>query len=780
MLYANSVKHKEGKLDLKFSARILLMLLAILAMATMMMPAEASTTGIISGIVVDSETGTKLSGVNIVIKGTNLTTVTDSKGYFVITNVPPGTYQVVASLVGYSDVSESGVQVIMDATSAVDIKLMKTELTEKEVVITGKKSLLQPDMAPTLYMVPARQEKMVKNQPNNLYQIPGLVATQPGITIDGDGRPHIRGGRDNEIGYMLEGIPVMEPLTNVFGTNTVTVGMSRMQIYTGGYRAEYGNAISGVFNEIKKTGSEMNGGRLEMTGGAQNFKGSYFEYGGVSPSGLDYYVGSYLWKTDFEKMSFSSCESSDNIGKFVFPKGKDKWTLLINQGSAKYVMDTVHDYTYMNQPVTPEEDHGHQGYSILGLTWSRNFSPSSFITVRPYLFKTKSVLDALSPDGYMMTYLNYGTKQRGLQIEYTSQLSENHLLKTGASIIDSKNRYLAWTPGLGEMLGYPEWGDYHYNSNVRTRQTGIFLQDQVKINDQWRAEFGIRYDGMKFDKVANPDTDESQISPRLGMSWKIDDKNILKASWGKFIQFPPSYVMERIYVNEGWNNYRLDSLELKPQRSTSWDISWERQLNDDMLMRITPFYRTYTDLLQSQSVNPDDPNSMATMYVNSGNGKATGVECYLTKRLSNNWEGWISYTWQKARANASSFTSSIDPSVWTYCDWDQRHTLNAVLAYRHKDWEHNWQINYGSGLADSVTASTAQYQGHAGSNFVVSWNIIKKLPEGSSLGDQIYLNIWNIFNTSKANHYYVYPDGSKEAATWIVPRFITLGVSRKF
>lgn len=88
MLYANSVKHKEGKLDLKFSARILLMLLAILAMATMMMPAEASTTGIISGIVVDSETGTKLSGVNIVIKGTNLTTVTDSKGYFVITNVP--------------------------------------------------------------------------------------------------------------------------------------------------------------------------------------------------------------------------------------------------------------------------------------------------------------------------------------------------------------------------------------------------------------------------------------------------------------------------------------------------------------------------------------------------------------------------------------------------------------------------------------------------------------------------------------------------------------------
>ena len=766
---------------MRLSATWLLALLAAaVLLVTLALPAYASTTGIVSGVVTDADSGAKLSGVNIIIKGTNLTTVTDTDGYFVITNVPPGTYEVTASLVGYGDASKTDVQVMMDATSTSDISLKKVEKEEREAVVTGTKKLIQPSMAPTLYMVSARQDTMTKNEPNRLHQIPGDVGTQPGITLDGDGRPHIRGGRDNEIGYMLEGIPVTEPLTNVFGTNTVTVGMSRLQIYTGGYRAEYGNAISGVFNEIKKTGSEAPGTSLELTGGEQSYRGSYLEIGGVSPSGLDYYIASYLWQSKFEKMFFAGVDSSDNVGKFVFPNGKDKWTLLINQGSARYYLDSIHDFTFLRQPVTPEADHGHQGYDIIGLTWSHNFSPSSFITVRPYRFNTKAVVDALSPDGPMGTYLDYGTRQLGLQVEYTNQLNESHLLKTGASITRSKNRYMAWTPDLGEMLGHPEWGDYYYNSNVTTTQTGLFVQDQAKVGERWHAEFGLRYDAMKFNKVANPDLTDSQISPRLGMTYTVDDNNVLKASWGRFIQFPPSYVMERIYENPGWNDYRLGSLDLKPERSTSWDVSWERQLDDFTLARLTPFYRTYQDLLQSQRANPSDPTSMTRMYVNSGRGKSTGIELYISRKMNRNWEGWLSYTWMRARANASSFTSSIDPTVWTYVDWDQRHTLNVVLARRQKAWEHNWQLYYGSGLADSVTASTAQYQGHASGALVFSWNILRKLPKGSSLGDQVFLNIWNIFNTTKPTHFFVYPDGTKEADAWIVPRFITLGILRKF
>lgn len=775
-----------------FATRRFLVVLVLVAMFASLVPAGASTTGIISGVLMDAKTGAKLSGVNVTVKGTNLTTVTDAKGYFVITNVAPGTYEVAASLVGYGDISKAEVQVMMDATTACDFKLDKVEIKEKEAIVAGTKRLLLPEVTSTLYMVPARQEKMVKNQPNNLYQVQGLVGTQPGVTLDAEGLPHIRGGRQEEIGYMIEGIPVMEPLTNMFGTNTVTVGMSRMQVYTGGYKAEYGNAISGVLNEIKRTGSEVPGGKLEMTGGGQDYKGTYLEYGGVSPDGLDYYVGSYLWRSNFEKMFFTGTESADTVGKFVLPKGNDKYTLLINQGTARYDLDSTHDFTFMHRAVPAEPDHNHQQYNILGFTWSHNFNPASFLTVRPYMFHTAAVVDALAPDGPMGMYMDYGTNQRGMQVEYTNQINESHLVKAGTSVTASKNEYMAWIPDLGEAFGMPEWGDYYYTSNVNTRQTGMFIQDEAKFGKLWRGEFGLRYDQMKFNKVENPDLSESQISPRLGMSYTMGNKNVLKSSWGRFIQFPPSYVMERKYANAGWNDYRLGNIDLSPERSVSWDFSWEHQLDNSTMFRVTPFSKTYTDLLQSRKVNPDDPESMTSMYVNSGRGKSSGIEGYLSKKFSKNWEGWLSYTYMKARANASSFTSSIDPSVWSYTDWDQRHTLNAVMSYRKKDWEHNFQFFYGSGLADTVDIDTAPYQKHGNSAMVFSWNVTKKLPKGSSLGDTISLNIWNLFNVGKANHYttYMYPENpddpesplalNRDADSWIVPRFINLSVQKKF
>jgi|GEM_PF-645971 len=755
-------------------------------------PGFAGTTGVISGVITDASTGEKLSGVNIIVKGTNLTTVTDANGYFVITNVAPGSYEIIASLVGYDEGAIGDVQVTMDATSTVNVSLNKTTITEKEAVVTGTRTLLQPDVTNPLYMVTSRQEKMTKTQPNATYQIQSLAGTQPGVVLDSEGLPHIRGGRAEEIGYMIEGIPVMEPLTNMFGTNTVTVGMSRMQVYTGGYPAEFGNAISGVLNEIKRTGSEVGGPRLEMSDGAESYGGLYGEFGGVSPSGLDYYVGTYAWKSQFERMFFRGVDSIDNVGKFVLPKGKDKWTLLVNQGYARYYLDSVHDFTYLYKPVTPEEDHNHQSYNIVGLTFSRNFTPASFLTIRPYLFNTSNIVDATSPDGPMGMYLDYGTRQRGLQVEYVNQVNENHLIKTGASICASKNSYLAWVPGLGEWIGFPEWGDYWYTSRVNTVQTGAFIQDQIKMGDLWHLDLGVRFDGMRFNKVENPDVTQSQISPRLGITRKLGDKTLVKASWGKFIQFPPSYVMERIYFNPGWEEYRPGNQNLKPERSVSWDFSVEQQIGDNAILRVTPFYRTYKDLIQSQKLNPDDPESFTSIFVNSGKGKSTGVECYYSRKLSKNWEGWVSYTWMKARANASSFQSAIDPSVWVYTDWDQRHTLNAVLTYRQKSWEHNFQITYGSGLADTVDLDTASTQKHAPGALVFSYNLTKKLPKNSPIGESVSLNIWNIFNVGKPTHFYQYwypddpedPDSSwsliREADAWTQPRFISISVQKRF
>ena len=474
-------------------------------------------------------------------------------------------------------------------------------------------------------------------------------------------------------------------------------------------------------------------------------------------------------------------DSSDNVAKFVYPEGtNDKWTLLFNQGTARYYMDALHDFTYHYAPTPLEPDHNHQRYELTGLTFSHNFDSKSFLTIRPYRFETQTILDATSPDGYYGAYINYHSVPTGLMTDYTNQINENHLIKVGASMAYSRNDYRAWGPGWGAMLGHPEWGDLEYPSHVNTTQTGLFVQDQAKLGSRWRAQYGLRFDQMTFNKQENPDATQSQTSPRLGLTYTLDKKTVLKSSWGRFIQFPPSYIMERIYVDPAWEAFRPGNQNLNPERSTSWDFSWERQMSTSSLLRVTPFVKTYTDLIQNVPLNPNDPTSLATTYVNSGKGKSTGVETYLSRKMSNNWEGWVSYTWMRARANASSFNSQIDPNVWSYVDWDQRNTLNVVAVYKHNTWEHDFIVSYGSGLADSVTLDTAQFQKHADGSAVVSWNIVKKLPQKWGIGNQMYLNVWNLFNIGTATHYVALGDGSRVADTWVAPRFISLGIQRQF
>ena len=744
------------------------------ALATLAM---AGTTGIISGVVTDMAKGTKLSGVNIVVKGANLTTVTDANGYYVITNVPPGTYEVSASLVGYKDAAKTDAQVVMDATTAINLAMEEAVTQEKEAVVTAEKSLVRPDVAPTLYLATANQEQQTRSQPNSLYQVPGIVLTQPGVVADADGYPHIRGGRSQQIGYMLEGIPIVEPVTNGFGTNLVTIGLSKMQLYTGGIPAEFGNCLSGVINEIKKTGREIRGGGLETLYGSRDYEGVTAEFGDVTVGGLDYYVGAYAWRNDYERFFVTHGDIADVVGKFVYPlDSNDKLTLLLNQGSGKYDMAYTHTIARSSpDPVEePEEsDHGHQGYHIYGLTWSHNFSPSSFLTVRPYMYQNWYIVDALSEPWISGTgfYQNVKCKQQGLQLDYTNQASEKHLIKAGANVIKSSSIFSSYIPYayLGEYIGAPPDSDYDYTSDVDGLQLGSFIQDQYKLNDKWQVQLGARLDSMKFDKAVNVDIKQTVFSPRFGVTYNPTPRNVWRLTVGRRAMFSPTYLMDRIYVDDWWDeNYRTSDPDVNMERCIGIDLGFERQVSDSTVIRVTPFYDSYKDLLESYrpAVGPRE-------YRNLGKGKTTGVEFSAQKKLSNNSEGWLSYTWMRARGD-EILTGGGSRS--RYLDYDQRNTLSAVAAFHNGPWVHNLQLQFNSGLpfyyADEPTNSRRM-----GSNTTLNYNITRKLPEGSRLGDAIQLGVFNVFNVGTPTTMDPYGSGPY---TWVMPRFFNLSLSRKF
>lgn len=729
-------------------------------------PAYGGTTGIISGIATDSETGARLAGVNVVLEGTDLTTITNEDGYYVITNVPPGRYTVTASLVGYSDAQVEKVSVIMDVTAPVDFVLTPS-VAEEEIVVVEARPMIQRDVVPTMYVIDEAQEQMVKSHPNNLYQVPGVALTQPGIIADEAGYPHIRGGRETQIGHLVDGIPVTDPLTNAFGTNWVTVGMDKMEIYTGGYRPEYGNAISGVFNQIVKTGRTAPGASIESMGGAQSYRGFYPQIGGYSQNGTDYYLGAYLWSSDLEGLSYNEVDSSDMIGKFNYPIGeRDKFTFLTANGSAQYRFPSTHTQTYGHeglQTIPEERDHTHQSYLLHALTLTHTISPSSFFTIRPYFFRSRNKVDTISDDiGF---WWETESTTNGLQLDYTNQISQRHLLKAGAIRMASNNAYWVTVPIYEVLYGIP----YEYTADADTVQTGLYIQDQMRLGERWRADAGLRYDHMRYDKKANPDTSESQLSPRLGLSYAIDPRTNLRFSYGKMIQFVHSQAVERNYTESVWNDVFYGNADLKPERCTQYDIGWERQVNDDYSMQVTPFYRRFKDLLQTRYLDPSNPDVSPLIYDNLGAGTSKGVEILIKKRPARNWSGWLSYTWSKARAESSLSTGMVTSGVTHYVDWDQRHTAVLVLNYTNRGWTYSLTGEYGSGLPYNLTGEDTNSR-RTSSHTIFNLNISKEVKGGWLPPGEVSLGIANLFNTGVVLDRG--EDGEPTART--VPRFISL------
>ncbi|HEX9659152.1 MAG TPA: carboxypeptidase-like regulatory domain-containing protein, partial [Rhodothermales bacterium] len=123
--------------------------LALLTVALHVSFLQAGTTGKISGRVVDAANGEGLPGVNVFIIGTTHGATTDVDGYYAIIQVPPGTYSVRASFIGYAVVTTEEVRVIVDKTTTVDFTLRDSVVEGEEIVVTAERPIVQMDRTTT-------------------------------------------------------------------------------------------------------------------------------------------------------------------------------------------------------------------------------------------------------------------------------------------------------------------------------------------------------------------------------------------------------------------------------------------------------------------------------------------------------------------------------------------------------------------------------------------------------------------------------------------------------
>lgn len=260
--------------------------LCLLTLVVAAPPSAAQiTSGKLTGVVTDAQTAEPLAGVQVYIDGTGLGALTGENGRYFIVNVPPGTYTVVAEILGYQTVRVENVVVAIDATRSVNFQLTPQAIAVDEVRVEVERTpLLQVDAqgsqdlisSEELTALPVNTVEEALELRQGFFQVPDneniLAFTQKsrGITPI-----RIRGGRNGETVTLIDGIPINNFIFGGPAFSLTKAAIGQISFLKGHFAPEYGNALSGIINiATREPGTELEGGFEYQTSAVAGALGS--------------------------------------------------------------------------------------------------------------------------------------------------------------------------------------------------------------------------------------------------------------------------------------------------------------------------------------------------------------------------------------------------------------------------------------------------------------------------------------------------------------------------
>lgn len=310
----------------------------------------AQSSGKITGKITDASTGEPIPFANIVIEGTNYGAASDFDGEYIIVNVPSGTYNVIASYIGYVKTKTTNVRVLTGLTTNLDFNLTSTAISlEEEVIVIAKTPLVKKDLTSTESRVTAEE---IEEMP--LQDLNQLISLQAGVNRDAQGEIHIRGGRSSEVSYLINGISITDDYNRSQSFTVETGSIQELQVISGTFNAEYGNALSGVVNLVTKTGGSNFQSNIEVWTGdyVSNNKDIFWNIDNVSPVANYNLQGSVSGPLIKDKLTYFFTMRRLYDGGYIYginkykPEGRYKvigTEVLPNPGDESYVSMNSND-----------------------------------------------------------------------------------------------------------------------------------------------------------------------------------------------------------------------------------------------------------------------------------------------------------------------------------------------------------------------------------------------------------------------------------------------------
>jgi len=435
----------------------------------------AQTTGKIVGKVVEANSGGGLIAANVAIEGTNRGAATDNKGDFYILNVPPGKYTIRVMYIGYKTKRIENVRVSVNRTSYLRIEMEGSAVLGQTIVIQADKVSLKKDQTSSIRNVSSEQLKLMPVE-----DISGAISMQAGV-VDG----HFRGGRLSEVAYMIDGIPVTES----FGGSGRSVDLepeavADLEVITGTFNAEYGQAMSGIVNAVTKGGSK------KFTGRVSTQLGNYF-----TPH-KDIFIGlrdSELNRNQDYKFNLSGPIWKDKLAFFTNVRYQDKKNHL--NGIRRFNPWDYSNYESVDPSMWYTEHTGDNSY--VPMNRSKNLSIMGKLNAQPFTGLRLALLTTYNKDNWhsydhSFKYNPDGTASTHRESKMIA-LEVNHLL----------SRRTFYELKLSAMRHYHGWylyknpldSAYVHDKYLRNTGPNFFTGGQQKGHDERvKWEYTAKFD----------------------------------------------------------------------------------------------------------------------------------------------------------------------------------------------------------------------------------------------------------------------------------------------
>lgn len=671
-------------------------------------PAIGGTTGIIEGVVLDKRTGEPLPGVNVYLAAMTTGTATNAEGMFALHNVRIGMCELRFTHVGYQTFVLRNVAVHPDLRTRLRVALEPSDVQMDEVVVVQEKPLIQTDVTATAFLVSGEELRALPiNKPLD------IVGYKPGTTLEGN----IRGGKTTEVSYLVDGLPVQELMRGEVTSSLPLSSIVGMSIHTGGFEAQYGNALSGIVNIVTRTG----GNDLTVFARAS----SDHAFGGTQQSKQEEFETSVSGPVIRDRLSFLAAGSGTRSGTRWWQDMQNFFSLPVDRrlngfGKIEYVaspslrlglqiLSSDRDWreyefawrynltglpperrTSHRVALTGSQTVGQDFYYTASLSWFTVHSRigeggrESVLAQRPYEYDFfLRYVDAGNRSWWMDARQNTYT----IKVDASRSAWQDHLVKFGFEFnqydltsdlvkLEPKKTY------FGKPLINEPQLDFSSRYAYRPRTGSVYVQDKIDVlKEGILLTVGLRYDFLD-PRAGRPAIEASltgdstyalttgpvraasfkhQISPRFGAAMPVMEKGFLFFNLGWYFQNPLfDYLytgIDRVALGRGVSAL-TGNPDLEPERSSSWEASFKYSLPLNLVASIAYFKKESTNLTDSKTFVPGDSKLAGSYgfaeFVNNPYASASGIEVMLTRERGDFVTGELSYTYMVAEGTTGS------------------------------------------------------------------------------------------------------------------------------